>query len=217
MNHLTNEQISKIRRLLTDLTTHEHRESSYLRAYYLCAYKALHLSRGLYKSHLFMQNKANLLDAQMNVTSVLTKDYERNDIFAVPENKANSNPIKPNLPDAQMSVNSILTKDYERNDIFAVPENKANSNPIKPNLPNSQPKSTQKLKNPQYRAIKKPRTGLRPRISYLVNRISNIVSQISYLVSREAYLAQMKKALLQEQGFNIKQQLRCGPHKKYCP
>ena len=43
------------------------------------------------------QNKANLLDAQMNVTSVLTKDYERNDIFAVPENKANSNPIKPNF------------------------------------------------------------------------------------------------------------------------
>ena len=37
-------------------------------------------------------NKANLLDAQMNVNKVLTKDYERNDIFAVPENKANSNP-----------------------------------------------------------------------------------------------------------------------------
>jgi len=32
----------------------------------------------------------------MNVSSVLTKDYERNDIFAVPENKANSNPIKAN-------------------------------------------------------------------------------------------------------------------------
>jgi len=32
----------------------------------------------------------------MNVNSILTKDYERNDIFAVPENKANSNPIKPN-------------------------------------------------------------------------------------------------------------------------
>ncbi len=31
----------------------------------------------------------------MNVTSVLTKDYERNDIFAVPENKPNSNPIYP--------------------------------------------------------------------------------------------------------------------------
>jgi len=40
------------------------------------------------------QNKPNLLDAQMNISSVLTKDYERNDIFAVPENKANSNPIR---------------------------------------------------------------------------------------------------------------------------
>jgi len=29
----------------------------------------------------------------MNVTSFITKYYERNDIFAVPENKANSNPI----------------------------------------------------------------------------------------------------------------------------
>jgi len=44
-----------------------------------------------------MQNKPNLPDAQMSVNSILTKDYERNDIFAVPENKANSNPIKPNL------------------------------------------------------------------------------------------------------------------------
>ena len=44
----------------------------------------------------YMQNKPNLLNAQMNVNSILTKDYERNDIFAVPENKANSNPIKPN-------------------------------------------------------------------------------------------------------------------------
>ena len=35
------------------------------------------------------QNKANLLNAQMNISSVLTKDYERNDIFAVPENKPN--------------------------------------------------------------------------------------------------------------------------------
>jgi len=33
----------------------------------------------------------------MNVNSLITKDYERNDIFAVPENKANSNPIKPNF------------------------------------------------------------------------------------------------------------------------
>ncbi|MHC4173561.1 MAG: hypothetical protein ACYST5_11545 [Planctomycetota bacterium] len=33
----------------------------------------------------------------MSVNSILTKDYERNDIFAVPENKDNSNPNKPNF------------------------------------------------------------------------------------------------------------------------
>ena len=61
------------------------------------SFGALHLSRTLYKSALFMQNKANLLDVQMNVNSILTEDYERNDIFAVPENKANSNPNKANF------------------------------------------------------------------------------------------------------------------------
>ena len=163
MNHLTNKQISKIRRLLTDLTTHEHRESSYLRAYYLCAYKALHLSRGLYKSHLFMQNEPNFRKSQMNVNPYNTTAYENKSNWTLGENEPNTNPIRTQtnpilsaVGGFQMSVNSILTKDYERNDIFAVPENKANSNPIKPNLPNSQPKSTQKLKNPQYRAIKKP-------------------------------------------------------------
>ena len=33
---------------------------------------------------------------QMNVNSILTKDYERNDIFTVSENKPKTNPIKPN-------------------------------------------------------------------------------------------------------------------------
>jgi len=40
------------------------------------------------------QFKANFRKAKMNVSSVLTKDYEKNDIFSVPQNKANSNPIK---------------------------------------------------------------------------------------------------------------------------
>ena len=46
------------------LTTHKYREYNYLRAYkalYLRTYKVpLHLSRDLYKSALFMQNKPNL-------------------------------------------------------------------------------------------------------------------------------------------------------------
>ncbi|GAF91873.1 unnamed protein product, partial [marine sediment metagenome] len=32
--------------------------------------------------------------AKMNVSSVKTKDYEKNDIFSVPQNKANSKPIQ---------------------------------------------------------------------------------------------------------------------------
>jgi len=66
----------------------------------------------------------------MNVNSILTKDYERNDIFAVPENKANTNPIKPNFRKAQMNVNSLITKDYRKKDDFAVQKNKPNSQPI---------------------------------------------------------------------------------------
>jgi len=41
-----------------------------------------------------MQNKANLLDAQMNVTSSITKHYENDNTFRLPENKPNSNPIQ---------------------------------------------------------------------------------------------------------------------------
>ena len=53
----------------------------------------LHLSRTLYKSTLFMQNKANLLDAQMNVTSFITKYYENKWQRRVRKNKPSSNPI----------------------------------------------------------------------------------------------------------------------------
>ena len=52
----------------------------------------LHLSRTLYKSPLFMQNKANLLDAQMNVSSVLTKYYENVPLRRRGQNKAKTNP-----------------------------------------------------------------------------------------------------------------------------
>jgi len=35
---------------------------------------------------------------QMNVNSILTKDYERNDIFRCPKNKPKTNPISKQLP-----------------------------------------------------------------------------------------------------------------------
>ncbi len=47
------------------------------RLYFLLfAIVALHLSRVLYKSTLFMQNKPNLLNAKMNTTACITRPYE---------------------------------------------------------------------------------------------------------------------------------------------
>ena len=93
-------------------------------------YFPLHLSRTLYKSTLFMQNKPNLLRSQMNVKSYNTRDYENKSNWTLGENKPNSNPIKPNCRKAKMNINSFITKDYRKKDDFEVRKNKPNSNPI---------------------------------------------------------------------------------------
>ena len=56
----------------------------------------LHLSRTLYKSPLFMQNKANFMDAQMNVTSLITADYENKSNWKLGENKPNQTQYESN-------------------------------------------------------------------------------------------------------------------------
>ena len=55
---------------------------------------ALHLSRALYKSTLFMQNKPNFWKSQMNVNKVLTRDYEKRTLGEHGKNKPNTNPIQ---------------------------------------------------------------------------------------------------------------------------
>jgi len=72
---------------------------------------------------LFMQNKANLLDAQMNVSSVRTTNYEQ-----ITMNNANKKQTqyKPNFRNAQMNVSSVLTKYYENETAFRLRENKPN-------------------------------------------------------------------------------------------
>ena len=77
-----------------------------------------------------MQNKPNLLAPQMNISSVLTKYYENDNTFRLPENKPNTNPIRtqsnPISEKPKMNVTSILTKDYENDNTFRLPENKPN-------------------------------------------------------------------------------------------
>jgi len=58
-----------------------------------CLKVSLQLSRELYKSNLFMQNKAKFKNAIMNVTPLLTIGYENLLTFCRSKNKANSNPI----------------------------------------------------------------------------------------------------------------------------
>jgi len=60
----------------------------------LYAVGTLHLSRGLYKSTLFMQNKANFPDSRIIVSPVLTKDYGNKRLGGGGENKANTKPIQ---------------------------------------------------------------------------------------------------------------------------
>ena len=81
-----------------------------------------------------MQNKANLLDDQMNVNKVLTKDYENKTLGGCGKNKPNSKPNKANFRIAKMSINKVLTKDYENEPLFRRGKNKPNTNPIKPNF-----------------------------------------------------------------------------------
>jgi len=54
----------------------------------------LHLSRTLYKSAPFMQNKPNFQDARINLKSRKKKAYENKSNWTLGENKPNSNTIK---------------------------------------------------------------------------------------------------------------------------
>jgi hypothetical protein len=93
--------------------------------------------------------KANLLNAQINVCAVLTRDYENKSNWTLGGNKPNSKPIKanftrnkanskPNKANSQkaaMFVTTFLTKEYENISNWTLFENKANTNPNKANFP----------------------------------------------------------------------------------
>ncbi len=90
-----------LRGIIYELLTNEPFNQSPTQLFYcsnaqLSAIAPLHLSRVLYKSTLFMQNKANFRKSQMNVTSLITMDYENIANWTLGENKPNSKPIKPN-------------------------------------------------------------------------------------------------------------------------
>jgi hypothetical protein len=66
----------------------------------------------------------------MNVSTIITKEYEIKTLGEHGKNEPKTNPIKANLLNAQMNVNKVLTKDYEIMSNWAICENEPNSNPI---------------------------------------------------------------------------------------
>jgi len=66
----------------------------------------------------------------MNLSNVITMNYENFIPLPGQKNKPNSNPIqtqfKPNLKRAKMNVNSFITNDYRKKDDFIVRINKPN-------------------------------------------------------------------------------------------
>ncbi len=100
----------------------------------------------------FMQNKANLMGAQMNVNPVKTMNYEQITMNNDDKNKPNSNPIqtqykpnrtqnkanqsqyKPNFRKARMDVSLAITRNYNNEQRTMNYELLFKTNPIKPNL-----------------------------------------------------------------------------------
>jgi hypothetical protein len=73
-----------------------------------------------------MQNKPNVKDAKMNISSFMTIKYVKLDTWLSEKNKPNSNPNKPNLKRDKMNANVFIIKDYRKNDDFVVRINKPN-------------------------------------------------------------------------------------------
>ena len=76
--------------------------------------------------NLFMQNKPNLPDTQMNLSNVEIMNYKKTNLALSEVEWANSNPNKPNLRKAKINVNSYVIEDYRKNDDFVVRINKPN-------------------------------------------------------------------------------------------
>jgi hypothetical protein len=90
----------------------------------------------------------------MNVTSLITVDYENKTLGGCGKNKANSKPNKANLLNAQMNVTVFYTKEYEEISNWAICENKPN---IKPKQTQTKPISVSK-NAAQYGTLNKRRS-----------------------------------------------------------
>jgi len=88
-----------------------------------------------------MQNKPNFRKAEMNVSSILTKDYENVPLRRRRENKPNSNPIKANKTQNKPNFKPIQTQ-YKPNQSQSNPKQSQNEPKTKPKRTQNKPNQT---------------------------------------------------------------------------
>jgi len=112
--------------------------------YALCYCALCHIKHTTTNSYvrnykLFLQNKANFRKSQMNVTNLLTSDYEKKDTWWRGKNEPKTNPNEPNSKKTKINVTSILTVGYENKSPIRAPKKRTQiskrQNPIQTFLP----------------------------------------------------------------------------------
>jgi len=93
-----------------------------------------------------MQNKANFRKSQMNVTNLLTREYEKKDTWWSGKKQSQTNPNKAKFKKAKMNVTSIITKGYENKTPIRAPKKQSQTSkrqkPIQTSLPKGIMKKT---------------------------------------------------------------------------
>ena len=124
------------------------------------------LSRTLYKSPLFMQNKPNFRKSQMNVSNYTTTEYEQMDTWSSGKNKPNQTQYNPNtnpIPLRPKTNASFLpTKGYATESAFSLQENKPNqtqSTAAEPLAKPDQTRSEAEIPAGELLEIRKPGTN----------------------------------------------------------
>jgi hypothetical protein len=80
--------------------------------------------------HLFLQNEPKFRKSQMNVSKVLTMNYEKYDTWWTGTKRTQTNPNEPKFKIGKMNASSIVTKDYENICPCRAPKNEPKTNPI---------------------------------------------------------------------------------------
>ncbi len=69
-----------------------------------------------------MQNKANFQKVKLNVTKVITRDYDQMDTWSIGKKQSQTKPNKAKFKKAKINVTSYITKAYENKPLIWAPK-----------------------------------------------------------------------------------------------